>query len=284
MTNENDIYDGKLEFLELLKSEGYTDEIHNSSGKLWAAYCLSKKNIDIDVSFWAINLYVDKYKYLKDARIQKQERCYYKYEIIDKNGIVYRGDTMTSFSNFIRQYFKIKDKLGNIGEECCAERILGGQSLNEQIERFSKLAYCAGNLIPVPLRFNSERSGCYADCDYWDIVMYSVYKWCCSGNDRYIIDLLNRYNQNKHVSESLFRFKKWMENFHNNWFEFVEFNHLKAFVDVQSQYWYPKEFWKNHFAFNRKINELSEEEFYAAVKLICDIIVDRYNELDGCLN
>ena len=146
-------------------------------------------------------------------------------------------------------------------------------------EDFSKLAHSKGNLIPVPLYFNRERSGEYADSDYWDIVMYCIFKWCHSYDDKYLFELLNRYNGNDHMAESVFRFKKWMDNFNNNWKEFVRLNYLGAFVDQQSNSWYPKEFWTNHFAFNRKIDELSSDEFYKAVDLICNCIEDRNKNL-----
>ncbi len=112
--------------------------------------------------------------------------------------------------------------------------------------------------------------------------MYCIFKWCHSYDDKYLFELLNRYNGNDHMAESVFRFKKWMDNFNNNWKEFVRLNYLGAFVDQQSEYWYPKEFWTNHFAFNRKIDELSSaDEFYKAVDLICNCIEDRNKNLSN---
>lgn len=274
-----EIYDGKKEFIKLYIKNGFDKEkIEKSSSLLWAAYCKSKNAIDVDVSAWAINLYLNKYSYLKNSKQRNQDKAGRKFEIV-KDGIVYRGDTMTSFSNFIRRYFILAEKLRNIGQDSCADKIIAGSKVSPKIEKFASLAHSAGNLIPVPLCFNIERSGEYADCDYWDIVMYYIFKWCYTCDDKYIFELLNRYNKNNHVAESIWRFKKWMENFDNNWFKFVNLNYLDAFVDQQSKSWYPKEFWVNHFAFNRKIEELSSVELDKAIDLICNCIEVRNNNL-----
>lgn len=279
--------DGKKAFISLYVEDGLDKEkLETSSSYLWAAYCKTneKKNvIDIDVSEWAINLYLDKYSYLKNGEPRKQGEEEYKFEIV-KDGIVYRGDTMTSFGNFIRKYFVLTEELksmSRIGKIKCADKIIAGSKLPKRMEDFAKLAHSEGNLIPVPLCFNAERSGVYADSDYWDIVMYCIFKWCHSYDDKYLFELLNRNNTNKNIDESVLRFKKWMDNFNNNWKEFVRLNYLSAFVDQQSKYWYPKEFWTNHFAFNRKIDELSSDEFYKAVDLICNCIEDRNKNLSN---
>lgn len=279
--------DGKKAFISLYVEDGLDKEkLETSSSYLWAAYCKhnddNKNNwneiVDIDVSEWAINQYLKKYSYLKNGKCKQQDKQEHKFEIV-KDGIVYRGDTMTSFGNFIRRYFILVEGLKNIGKVRCAEKIIAGSKLPKRMEDFAKLAHSEGNLIPVPLCFNSERSGAYADSDYWDIVMYCIFKWCHSYDDKYLFELLNRYNGNDHMAESVFRFKKWMDNFNNNWKEFVRLNYLGAFVDQQSNSWYPKEFWTNHFAFNRKIDELSSDEFYKAVDLICNCIEDRNKNL-----
>lgn len=290
--------DGKKAFISLYVKDGLDKEkLETSSSYLWAAYCKNNK-IDIDVSKWAIDLYLDKYSYLKDGKCKQQGKQEDKSEIVKdgecreqgkqedkfeivKDGIVYRGDTMTSFGNFIRRHFILVEGLKNIRKVRCAEKIIAGSKLPKRMEDFAKLAHSEGNLIPVPLYFNRERSGACADSDYWDITMYCIFKWCHSYDDKYLFELLNRYNGNKNIDESVLRFKKWMDNFNNNWKEFVSLNYLSAFVDQQSEYWYPKEFWTNHFACNRKIDELSSDEFYKAVDLICNCIEDRNKNLSN---
>lgn len=289
-----ELYDGKKKFISLYVEDGLDKEkLETSSSYLWAAYCKhnddNKKNwneiVDIDVSEWAIKLYLDKYSYLKNGEYKKQYegKSKHKFEIV-KDGIVYHGDTMTSFGNFIRKYFVLTEGLksmSDVGKIECAKKIIAGSKLQKRMEDFAKLAHSEGNLIPVPLYFNSERSGAWADSDYWDIVMYCIFKWCHSYDDKYLFELLNRYNGNDHMAESVFGFKKWIDNFNNNWKEFVRLNYLGAFVDQQSNSWYPKEFWTNHFACNRKIDELSSDEFYKAVDLICNCIEDRNKNLSN---
>lgn len=263
---EEKFFDGKKYFNNLLKM---TDDILPS--QRWAKYCLTKKKIDIDVSEWTMDYYVKKYDYLIGNKPVNQQGFSYKYEV-SSSGVVYRGDTMTSYGNFIRKYFKEKDHLRNIGKEKCAEKIIDGESVEEYMEEFAYLSHTLGNLIPVPLFFNVERSGLFADCDYWDIAMYNIYKWCETGDDRYIFELLNRYNKNNHVPESIYRFKKWLSLYNYNWQEFVNKNYLNDFVDKDG---YPIEFWKHHFAFNRKIDKLSFSEFEDTVKLINTLITKR---------
>lgn len=267
--------DGKIMFKELLEM---TEDVFSSPIKRWAEYCLTDKKIDIDVSKWAMDNYVIMYDYLKGVEPKEQRGCEYKYEV-EACGVVFRGDTMTSFANFIRKYFKEKMNLGNIGKKKCANIIKSGEyvDIDDYMHEFAYLQHTQGNLIPVPLRFNVERSGVFADRDYWDLVMYNIYMWCESGDERYIYDLLNWYNKNTHMAESVCRFKYWMSLYHHNWNEFCDRNYLRAFVDSEG---YPIEFWKNHFAFNRKIESLSLCEFEDSVKLINKLIKKRNEEIN----
>lgn len=267
---EEKYYDGKKYYNNLLNM---TDEILPC--QRWAKYCLTTEKIDIDVSLWAMEYYVKIYDCLIGNDPVNQKGSSYKYEV-STSGVIYRGDTMTSYANFIRKYFKEKDHLRNIGKEKCAEKIIEGESVEEYMEEFAYLSHTLGNLIPVPLYFNVERSGAFADCDYWDIAMYNIYRWCETGDDRYIYELLNRYNKNNHMAESIFRFKKWLSIYNCNWQEFVDRNYLNAFVDKDG---YPIEFWNNHFAFNRKIDSLSSSEFKDTVELINKLIINRNKDI-----
>lgn len=269
---EEKYYDGKKQFNNLLNM---TDDI--SPCQRWAKYYLTDEKIDIDVSLWAMEYYVKIYDYLMGSVPVKQKGFTHKYEV-SSSGVIYRGDTMTSYVNFIRKYFKEKDCLRNIGKEGCAKRINEGEYVDGYMQEFAYLQHTLGNLIPVPLCFNAERSGEFADCDYWDIVMYNIHRWYETGDDRFIFELLNRYNKNKHMAESLFRFKKWLSIYNCNWQEFVNRNYLSAFVDAGG---YPIEFWKNHFAFNRKIDSLSFSEFEDTVRLINDLIKKRNEEIQN---
>ena len=279
--NSTDYKDVIIEFIEFLTEFVPEDELQKSSVKRWAAYHKTKVKIDADVSEWAVNSYINKYAFLKDGIKRNQPNEEHKYEI-SVGDSTYRGDTMTSFSNFIRRYYIMKYHLKNISSKSCADRIIADDIPEEYIVKLADLTHTEGNFIPVPLCFNVERAGMYANCDYWDIVMYCIFRWCKTSDDAYISELLNRYGSNKHIAKSMSNFKNWMKNFNNNWFEFVNKNHLKAFVDLNSEEWYPKEFWEDHFALNRKLNKLSENEFQAATKLICDCIAERNDELSKC--
>lgn len=288
------LYDGKKEFIDILhkefKSQISLKELEENSLKLWAAYCLSIEKIDIDVSKWAVESYIEDYIFLKDAILSEQKGYKYKFEIHkDKN--IFRGDTMTSFGNYIRRYFILKNKLKNIGKNSCAKNILnthlGIEIYNEKFKKlyneiveFAYLTHTKGNLIPVPLNFNVERSGNFADCDYWDITMFEIFKWCETSDEKYIIRLLNRYNKNNNFEKSIIYFKDWMAIFNNNWKEFVCKNHLKSFVDLESENWYPIEFWENHFKDNRKISSLSVEELRKSLEIINNCVMKRNEEIN----
>lgn len=279
---KEEYFDGKKHYKDLLS---ITDTM--SPCLRWAKYCLYNsdyKNVilDIDVSEWAMNYYVKIYDYLIGNEPVKQKGSSHKYEI-SSAGVIYRGDTMTSYSNFIRKYFKETKKyrdISKISKKSCAEYIAGGEKVATYMEEFAYLQHTLGNLIPVPLCFNVERSGDFADCDYWDITMYNIYRWCETCEDKYIYELLNRYNKNRHTAESIFRFKQWLSIYNNNWQEFVDRNYLNSFIDEKG---YPIEFWKHHFAFNRKIDSLSFSEFEDTVKLINKCIINRNNKIELAL-
>lgn len=271
-------YDGKKEFENLFKEEFQIEDFEISGVKRWAYYCLSRLKIDIDVSEWAVKNYIRDYIYLNDATYKLQEANMYKYEI-EKDDFIYRGDTMTSYGNFIRKYFMQIDGMKRIGKNGCAKKILNGEFVQEDISELAYLSHTKGNLIPVPLKFNVERSGSFANCDYWDLVMYAIYMWCRTQDDDYIYKLLNRYNKNEHIKESLENFKYWMKMFDNSWEKFVVGNHLEAFVDSGNEGWKPIEFWEKHFSNNRKLEDLSTDEFLRAVKLINECIKKRNEKI-----
>lgn len=277
-THIEQYYDGKREFENSYKEEFQIDVSEISGVKRWACYCLSSMKIDIDVSEWAVKSYIENYTYLNDATYRLQERYMHKYEI-EKDSFVFRGDTMTSFGNFIRKYFMQIEGIKRIGKKGCAKKILSGEYIQEDICEMAYLSHTKGNLIPVPLKFNVERSGNFANCDYWDLVMYAIHMWCRTQDEDYIYKLLNRYNKNEHIKESVENFKYWMNLFDNDWEKFVVGNHLEAFVNLESEGWKPIEFWEKHFSHNRKLADLSVDEFLRAVKLINECIKKRNEKL-----
>ena len=70
-----------------------------------------------------------------------------------------------------------------------------------------------------------------------------------------------------------------MNIFDNNWKNFVVGNHLEAFIDLGNEGWQPIEFWEKHFSHNRKLEDLSADEFLQAVKLINECIKKRNEKI-----
>ena len=273
--------DGKRVFLDHFENE--TDATKENMEKypleLWAGYKLCKSDIDIDVSEWAIKNYIRKYSFLKNGEYRNQKSSKLKFEIVSREEI-YRGDTMTSFVNFIRSYYIRNEGLRNIGGESCAKKIVADndkENFDEDISRLSHLCHSEGNLIPVPLYFNYERSGSFADCDFWDLVMHAVYHWCKKKNVYCVEKLLNRYGGNKNIAESVRHFKNWMNNFNNCWDRFIEENYLRAFVDCNGN---PVEFWTDHFFGNRKLQKLTDYEFRCAINRISECIESRISDMN----
>lgn len=283
---EKEQYDGKEYFLDILNKEFPQVLLSNKSDyplKLWAAYKLSKSKIDVDVSKWAMQSYIADYSFLKDASLQQQDKLEYKFELV-KEGRIFRADTMTSFANYIRRYIILSQSIRNIGGERSAHLVLNGEidlSGEKELIRFAQLTHSKGNLMPVPLKFNVERSGQFADSDFWDITMYEIFQWCKTGDQRHINLLLNRYGNNKHFAESMYHFKKWMSIFNHNWHSFVKQNHLQSFVNQSDNDWRPIEFWSDHFAFNRKINTLSLAELRESLQIINACIEKRNTEISN---
>lgn len=278
-------YDGRDQYLDIIG--GQQDE---SPLLKELKYKLSPDpSIDIDVSKWAIDNYVRKYEFLKDGRVSLQKSSIRKYEIIlsnEEQQEVYRGDTMTSFATIFKYYMNNINPIYNKyfrGIRGLAEQILKEKDWDEfkakidpEIIEFAELVRTEGNFIPVPVYFNVERSGSFADRDYWDLVMKAVYDWYeiyHQNDDTPLRELLGC--KNNHIDLSVQYCKKWLDHF-DNWNEFIEKNYLKFFVNENQV---PIEFWENHFKVGNKITSVnSREQFITFMKLLNGIIRSR-NEI-----
>jgi hypothetical protein len=280
---QKNYYDGKNEFLDIIG--GKHDESPLSK-ELKYKLC-PDISIDVDVSKWAIDSYVRKYDFLKEGIVSTQENCTRKYEIeLGNKGRmeVYRGDTMTSFANIFKHYINtINPVYGRYfrGINSLAKQILEEKDLEKfeteidpEIIEFAGLVHTEGNLIPVPLCFNVERSGSFADCDFWDIVMKAVYDWyeISRQNDDYsLIKLLG--HKNNHIEKSVQLCKEWLSHF-NNWNDFINQNHLQPFVYKGN----PIEFWDGHFEGGSLIttfNSKKKKQFIEFIKLLNNAIRER---------
>lgn len=111
------------------------------------------------------------------------------------------------------------------------------------LENFIFNAYTPGNLIPVPLGFNTGRGGDYAKFDYWDITMVAIYGWYNDNPNKNEKENKVDYNINckdkwleklLKVGSKVKNCKKWLDNF-VDWKNFVEENKLEAFTTKDKQ-------------------------------------------------
>lgn len=259
------------------------EELEQNSLLLWAAYrdCGERVCIDVDVSKVAVEYYKSHYEFLKNSLVRQQPAQGRKYELLC-NSEVYRGDNMTSFGNIIRAYFIWRDGLNNISVQRAAQNLIQeiyvekGEE-DERLMRLAGLTHSVGNLTPVPSRFNMERSGTFADMDYWDTTLHHIYHYLTEKDESWLEKLLDsRAEENDHLEESVQNTKHWLEYFDNDWEKFVTENGFLGYVDEQGR---PKELWEGHLSKNRGIRELSPEEFWKMVENLCEITAERVDIL-----
>ena len=258
--SENEFYDLKEEFhsiLHLCKSDSNIMKF-----KKYDSYnpVHNKDKIDCDVCELAVFTYYNVWDFLRNGKLKygRPTRQYnktpyyirnYKYQIIlvDNKDEYYRGDTMTSFKVTFSNYKKVLSD-GEIGIE-----------IDEEIEKFAKLVYTIGNMIPIPSYFNGERAGKYATADFWDLGMQQIKKWY-SGEDEALELLLNPDKENKNIELSLKCCKKWLAYF-GDWNNFVESNFLSSFVEQENgklkkdenRNYIPIMFWAGHSYIKRDV-------------------------------
>ncbi len=243
--------------------------------------------IDIDVSEWAVDMYSEKYGFLKYAEKEKQVRNIcgkevnfkYKFQLSKGEDDVYIGDTIVSFGSILKQYVNIdklfEDNVKSISQ--VVNKFLNAPDVviyrvDNRIKELAAMIRTKGNLIPIPMFFNVERSGIWANCDHWDLVMFAVYNWYTDNkNDEHLKLLLNRYGNNKNIDLSIRYCKQWLGNF-KDWKDFVDSNYLQPYVDERYE---PIELWEGHFN-GRLLTDLTDrEEFLQAVGKMTEIAKER---------
>lgn len=273
--------DYKLKFINSIARATHipVEKLGSSPLMLWAAYkqCANRICIDIDVTKEAVVHYAHTYEYLKDGLIRQQNGYPRKFEIL-RNGEAYRGDTMTSFGNFVRAYYIIRDGFKNISISKCIEKVFEEDGeVDLRLVKLAGLVHAPGNLIPVPLKFNRERSGAFARMDYWDITLYYLYKYMSTEDDKWLEELLDsRDEPNDHLDESVYLTQNWLDNFDNDWETFLVKNHLEMYVDNNMR---PVEFWEGHLSNNRSIKQLDQREFWQVVTRFSGLIEERNSEI-----
>ena len=269
-TNFYDIRD------DFLKEIGSTKEEDCVTKFIKYKLC-ENKAFDLDVSERVIKSYIQNYRFLRGGKLNQQSGFTEKFEVyLPCADETYRGDTMTSSTNIFKHYINIINPI--FGETFRGYRSLGRKmmelgkdsyldEIDKEIIEFIRMGHTEGNFIPVPLSFNTERSGSFADEDFWDLVMRAVYDWYLDKTNN--TSLMKLFNEKE---DSVTLCKQWLEHF-GTWSDFIKENHLQPYVDAQHK---PIEFWEDHFEFNRKIIELEDrDEFLEAVRLINKITYER---------
>ncbi|MDP4146650.1 MAG: hypothetical protein Q8936_19600 [Bacillota bacterium] len=264
------VIDLKEQFKEKLEQEFNCKWDECSNLKRFLMYRASRMKIDCDVSEQAVDQYLKKYPWIFNGQKSVQAKEHYKYEIKAEGTEVYRGDTMTSAWNFVRDAIQLADNYQT--EVIENEKIKGSLSknikeliliidnlkwdsingLNKQLNDFVTNCHTAGNFLPVPLYFNSERSGYYANRDCWDITMIAIFGWYADNpelasinldvvdikKDKWLIGLFSGTGNGTKVM-SVINCKKWLMKF-ERWSYFVKKNKLEVFVLKKKDKYLPK--------------------------------------------
>lgn len=194
---------------------------------------------------------------------EESKAFYKKYSKLDN----FRGETLTSAQTFINSIlFKNLERINkelnltgrkkwrNIGIKGCKELYKYKESLfnellfeSKRIEELLMLCHTLANFSYVPVCFNAERSGHYADWDNWNTTLFFIKRWYNNNfekkinismvdleQDKDLIDLMDRsYSQyNPHPAKvfSIIYTKEWLAKY-ENFNKFCESNFFNCFLD-----------------------------------------------------
>lgn len=286
INNKLIFYDLKDEFKEQFKY-GLSNVDKVAWYKAYNKENNKENTIDCDVCELTISVYKLAWEFLKKSEPSNQERNINGSQVTFKNKYqlmlddeIYLGDSMTSFAHTKTQLKKIVYKKDT-------QKI----KIEENIEELAKLYHTLGNMIPIPDKFNIERSGVYADCDFWDLTMQKIKEWYEKKGDKEaqrktLEELLNPHKENRHVTTSVTNCENWLNHF-KTWNEFVKQNFLNAFIakkengelikDENDNY-IPIVFWEGH-SHNSVDIPTSEEEFLDYLVLLNTAIRDRNKDI-----
>ncbi len=221
-------------------------------GKKWA------RKYDYDTSIYANYVYW-KINFVSNSKcfIVPKKDSDYEYLIRRNDGIIYRGDTMNSWSttlnDFMRRYGG--DYITDYNGKYIPEGYSSWESylskpehyksdLPGYINNFMEYVYTIGNFIPVPLKpdFNNKHNSIYQN--YWDLTLLDIFRFY-KGDMQSIPKL---YQDRKSGIQN------WLERFKNtdgtaDWNKFVEGNYMQPFVEKigKNEYGEPYELWDGHF-------------------------------------
>lgn len=261
---------------------------------------------DCDVSKYAMDVYKEKYEFLSNGIVQPQynnfpsfqkwNRHNLKWEI-QVNDTLYSGDTLNSFATpfnrfanvFISKLNNKKFKLTYIGKgayelllkefdivfsDYNLSQIEYSREILDNFDKFANLTHTIGNLFPVPLYFNKERTGENGDYEFPDILLKSIYDFYLSKDSNKNEVGISIIKEKKRIGKTV----KWLDSFGSGkagWNNFIEVYRFSMYLDKKSE---PMELRNNHNIENTKKPDIGEEFLYY-LRFICDCIEKRGNEI-----
>lgn len=274
--------------------------------KNWLKYRICDMDYDCDVSKYAMDVYKEKYEFLSTGIVQHQynnfpsfqkwNRHNLKWEI-QLNDTLYSGDTLNSFATpfnrfanvFISKLNNKKFKLTYIGKDTYElllkefdivfsdynlSQVEYSREIIEYFDKFANLTHTIGNLFPVPLYFNKERTGENGDYEFPDILLKSIYDFYLSKDSNKKEVGISVIKEKKRIDKTV----KWLDSFGSGkagWNKFIEVYRFSMYLDEKSE---PMELWNNHNIENTKTPDIGEEFLYY-LSFVCDCIEKRGNEI-----
>ncbi|MEG0314277.1 MAG: hypothetical protein RR646_03330 [Erysipelotrichaceae bacterium] len=256
---------------------------------------LSSKD-DYNSSYTLRLMYVFKklYSFLKTSNIYIQGgtsnsndyKCQLRLENGDDKPIFYRGALMSTALYPIKCYAAYMSGNISISNDEVIDTLVSlegdASSLINEINEYLNAIYTIGNYLPVPMLFDSERSGFTSNKASIDLTLSQIYNWYKRNEtneedpnpDKELYDLFKEGHSNKTTSTirmTVKNTKQWLSNF-NTWNDFIESNYLQDFVILisESNYGEPIMFFNNR--------TFTEYEFYNPTILDNSIIESNFKQ------
>ena len=230
---------------------------------------VSIKFFDADASKNVTNSYKELYPFYSDAMVENQSYrgrdIGVKYEL-NRDGVMYRGDTMTSLWTSLKAYTKLVLGINSIELSDDWNDFIFRNRHNLNIsDAFGKLlevGHSLGNFIPVTLGFNVGRSN-FGKSDYWDLTLNQIYLWYNTDGDEALQVLLN-------TEEAVENTKYWLSEF-GTWDNFIKQNYMESFLEDNK----PNLFYEGRYIKNGVPRTL--EDFECFFESCSRMIEDRNN-------
>ena len=229
----------------------------------------------------------------KESRLLcKQKQYTQKYRFYCKDLWEYRGDTMNSYGNTVREYLRkkglrkkrnndnfpdvynnekpryLKDVYLAIGADSHWEAAIIDKYddfkdiIPVSAHAFMEVYHTMGNFIPVPFshnggQFNGPRGNSQNIKDFWDLTLLCIYNYYQHKEDSQQLEPLFDKPANRKGNITLC--VEWLNSF-QTWDNFVENNYLQDFVcKADGKYGEPKELWDGHLVNNGSVMPENEQ-------------------------